>query len=138
MHEELLKTRLPSESVNGAYIAMEASLEALYFEFGACAKIKSTQMPAGYTVFMRSFVFFFFILTTLCWAPTTKYLTPIITGFMVFLINTVIVIGDQMMKPFTLTWSGLPLQKYAVMIEQEVLSVSRRQKDIKRLVRSSI
>ena len=137
MHEELLKTQLPPEAVNGAYIAMEASLNDLYYNFGACAKIKSTQMPAGYTVFMRSFVFFFFILTTLSWAPTTKFMTPIITGFMVFLINTVIVIGDQMMKPFTLTWSGLPLKKYAVMIEQEVLSVSRRQKDIKRLVRSS-
>lgn len=132
MHEELLKTRLPSEAVNGAYLAMENSFNELYFNFGACAKIKSTQMPNGYSIFMRSFVFFFFILATLSWAPTTKYLTPIIIGFMVFLINTVIVIGDQMMRPFTLTWSGLPIQKFCVMIEQEILSVSRRQGEIER------
>lgn len=137
MHEELLKTRLPSEAVNGAYLAMENSFNELYFNFGACAKIKSTQMPNGYSIFMRSFVFFFFIFATLSWAPTTKYYTPIIVGFMIFLINTVIVIGDQMMRPFTLTWSGLPIQKFCVMIEQEVLSVSRRGGDIKRLVRSN-
>ncbi len=145
MHEELLKyhsnnydhRRLPPEAVNGAYLAMENSLNELYFNFGACAKIKSTQMPASYTVFMRSFVFFFFVFTTLSWAPIIKYLTPIITGFMVFLLNTVIVIGDQMMRPFTLTWSGLPIQKFCVMIEQEVLSVSRRRGDIKRLVQGS-
>ena len=140
MHEELLKyhsnnydhRRLPPEAVNGAYLAMENSLNELYFNFGACAKIKSTQMPASYTVFMRSLIFFFFIFATLSWAPIIKYLTPIIIGFMVFLLNTVIVIGDQMMRPFTLTWSGLPIQKFCVMIEQEVLSVSRRQGDIKR------
>ena len=136
MHEELLKyhyhannydhRRLPPEAVNGAYLAMENSLNELYFNFGACAKIKSTQMPASYTVFMRSFIFLFFVFATLAWAPIIKYLTPIITGFMVFSINTVIVIGDQMMRPFTLTWSGLPIQKFCVMIEQEVLSVSRR------------
>lgn len=145
MHEELLKyhsnnydhRRLPPEAVNGAYLAMENSLNELYFNFGACAKIKSTQMPASYTVFMRSFVFFFFVFTTFSWAPIIKYLTPIITGFMVFLINTVIVIGDQMMRPFTLTWSGLPIQKFCVMIEQEVLSVTRRRGDVKRLVQGS-
>ena len=138
MQEELLQShsKLSSEAVNGAYLAMENSFNELYFNFGACAKIKSTQMPASYTVFMRSFVFFFFIFSTLSWAPTIKYLTPIITCFMVFLINTVIVIGDQMMRPFTLTWSGLPIKKFCVMIEQEVLSVSRRQGDIERLVRS--
>lgn len=143
MHEELLQShsnydhqrRLPPEAINGAYLAMEESLSELYFSFGACSKINSTRMPASYTVFMRSFVLFFFILASLSWAPRIKFLTPIITGFMVFLINTVIVIGDQMMRPFTLTWSGLPLQKFCVIIEHEIQNQSRRQADIKRLVR---
>ena len=129
--------RLPSEALNGAYIAMEESFNELYFIFGACIKINSTRMPASYTVFMRSFVFFFFILASLSWAPTIKWLTPIITCFMVFLINTVIVIGDQMMRPFALTWSGLPMQKFCVNIEHEILASGQRQADIERLIGSS-
>ena len=143
MHEALLQSshsnsnynqrRLLPETLNGAYIAMEESFLELYLNFGACNKINSTRMPASYTVFMRSFVIFFFVLASLSWAPTIKWLTPIITGFMVFLINTVIVIGDQMMRPFTLTWSGLPMQKFCVIIEHEILNVSRRRADIDRL-----
>lgn len=140
MHEALLKShsnhynqrRLPPEALNGALLAMEQSFSELYFNFGACCKINSTRMPASYTVFMRSFVLFFFILASLSWAPRIKFLTPIITGFMVFLINTVIVIGDQMMRPFTLTWSGLPLQKFCVIIENEIHSVAKRRADIER------
>jgi hypothetical protein len=124
---------LPSETLVGAYLAMEESFAELYLNFGACSKINSTRMPASYTVFMRTFIIFFFVLASLSWAPTIKWLTPILVGFMVFLINTVIVIGDQMMRPFMLSWSALPLKKFCVIIEQEVISVSRRKGDIDRL-----
>ena len=122
--------RIPPSMYNGALLAMEEMLWELNLNFGACMKINGLKMPASYTIFMRSFIIFFFILASLSWAPTTKWLTPIIAGFMVFLINTVIVIGDQMMCPFDLQWSGLPLQKFCVVIEHEIMSVSRRQQDI--------
>ena len=117
---------LPSAMLNGAFLAMEQVLFELNLNFGACLKINSTRMPASYTVFMRSFVIFFFVLVSLTWAPKIKWLTPILVGFMAFVINTVIVIGDQMMRPFDLQWSGLPLQKFCVIIEHEVMNVSRR------------
>mmetsp|Transcript_13006 Transcript_13006/g.23474 ORF Transcript_13006/g.23474 Transcript_13006/m.23474 type:complete len:645 (-) Transcript_13006:4-1938(-) len=122
--------QLPSAMLNGAFLAMEQVLWELNQNFGSCLKINSTRMPASYTIFMRSFVIFFFMLASLSWAPTIKWLTPIITGFMVFLINTVIVIGDQMMRPFELQWAGLPLQKFCVTIEHEIMNVSRRHADI--------
>ena len=120
----------PPNTRNGALASMEKMIWDMNLSFGACMKVTSTRMPASYTVFMRSFVTFFFILATLTWAPKLKWFTPIITGFMVFLINTVIVIGDQMMQPFGLQWAGLPLKKYCVIIESEVMSVSRRHNDI--------
>ena len=143
MHEALLlqsshsngdknQKRLPSETLAAAYLTMEESFAELYLNFGACNKINSTRMPASYTVFLRTFTVGFFILASLSWAPTIKWLTPILTGFMVFLINTVVVIGDQMIRPFGLTWSGLPLQKFCVIIEHEILNVSRRKADIDR------
>ena len=122
--------QLPSAMLNGAFLAMEQVLWELNLNFGSCLKINSTRMPASYTIFMRSFVIFFFMLASLSWAPTIKWLTPVITGFMVFLINTVIVIGDQMMRPFELQWAGLPLQKFCVTIEHEIMNVSRRHADI--------
>lgn len=124
---------LPSETLVGAYLAMEESFAELYLIFGACSKINSTRMPASYTVFMRTFIIFFFVLASLSWAPTIKWLTPILIGFMVFLINTVIVIGDQMMRPFMLSWSALPLLKFCVIIEKEIHAVSSRKGDIDRL-----
>ncbi|KAL7534404.1 hypothetical protein ACHAXR_005852 [Thalassiosira sp. AJA248-18] len=133
MYEALAESngcQLPSTMHNGAFLAMEQVLWELYMNFGACRKINSTRMPASYTVFMRSFVVFFFGFASLTWPPTIKWLTPIITGFMVFLINTVIVVGDQMMRPFDLQWAGLPLQKYCVVMEHEIMNVSRRHADI--------
>ncbi|KAL7479790.1 hypothetical protein ACHAW6_005511 [Cyclotella cf. meneghiniana] len=124
------KCNIPCEIMNGVLLSMEQNLWELNLNFGACLKIKGTRMPASYTVFMRSFVIFFFVLATVTWAPTLKWLTPIITCFMVFLVNTVIVIGDQMMRPFDLQWAGLALQKFCVVIEHEVLHVSRRHPDI--------
>lgn len=121
---------LPSEMLNGAFLAMEQSIWELNLNFGACLKIHSTRMPASYTVFMRSFVLFFFFLASLAWAPSTQWFTPIITGFSVFLINTIIVIGDQMLRPFDLQWAGLPLQKFCCIIESEVMNVGRRHGDI--------
>ena len=121
---------IPPELMNGILLSMEQSLFELNLNFGACLKIHGTRMPASYTVFMRSFTIFFFVMATLTWAPTLKWLTPIITAFMVFVINTVIVIGDQMMHPFDLQWAGLALQKFCVIIEHEVLNVSRRHADI--------
>lgn len=109
---------------------MEHIFWELNLNFGACLKINGTRMPASYTVFMRSFVFFFFVLASLAWAPATKWYTPIITGFMVFSIDTVIVIGDQMMSPFDMQWAGLPLQKFCVIMEHEIMNVSRRHADI--------
>jgi putative membrane protein len=128
---------IPPEMMNGILLSMEQSLWELNLNFGACLKINNTRMPASYTVFMRSFVLFFFVMASLTWAPTLKWLTPIITGFMVFVINTVIVIGDQMMHPFELQWAGLALQKFCVIIEHEVLNVSRRHADIECLFISS-
>lgn len=121
---------VPTEMLNGILLSMEQSLWELNLNFGSCLKINSTRMPASYTVFMRSFVIFFFVLASLAWAPTIKWLTPILTGFMVFLINTVIVIGDQMMHPFDLQWAGLALQKFCVVMEHEIMNVSRRHADI--------
>jgi putative membrane protein len=120
----------PPEMLNGILISMEQSIWELNLNFGACLKIGNTRMPASYTLFMRSFVIFFFAMANLSWAPTLKWLTPIITGFMVFVINTVIVIGDQMMHPFDLQWAGLALQKFCVIIEHEVMNVSQRHADI--------
>ena len=76
---------------------------------------------------------FFFALAGLSWAPAMRWLAPVVTGFVVFLINTVIVIGDQMMRPFDMQWAGLPLQKFCVVMEQEITNVSRRHADIDRL-----
>lgn len=121
---------IPPQMLNAIILSMEQSLWELNLNFGACLKINGTRMPASYTVFMRSFVIFFFVMANLTWAPTLKWLTPIITGFMVFVINTVIVIGDQMMHPFDLQWAGLALQKFCVIIEHEVMNVSRRHADI--------
>ena len=121
---------IPPEIMNGILISMEQGLFELNLNFGACIKINSTRMPASYTIYMRSFVIFFFVMANLTWAPTIKWLSPIITGFMVFVINTVIVIGDQMMHPFDLQWAGLALQKFCVIIEHEVMNVSRRHADI--------
>jgi predicted membrane chloride channel (bestrophin family) len=81
---------VPDEMMNGVLLSMEKNLSELNGNIGACVKINSTRMPASYSVFMRSFVIFFFILASLTWSPTLKWLTPIITGFMVFLINTVV------------------------------------------------
>ncbi|KAL3795446.1 hypothetical protein HJC23_000804 [Cyclotella cryptica] len=121
---------MPHEIMNGVLLSMEQSLWELNLNFGACLKINGTRMPASYTVFMRSFVIFFFVLATFTWSPALKWLTPVITCFMVILINTVIVIGDQMMHPFDLQWAGLALQKFCVVIENEVMNVSRRHADI--------
>ena len=82
----------------------------------------------------RAFVFFFFVLASLSWVQSMRWLTPVVTGFMVFLINTVIVIGDQMMRPFDLQWAGLPLQKFCVAIEHKIMNVSRRHANINTLL----
>ncbi|KAL7548812.1 hypothetical protein ACHAWF_012071 [Thalassiosira exigua] len=127
------KSHLQTRSDEAVILAVEQALWELYLNFGACLKIHSTRMPASYAVFMRSFVIFFFMLASLSWSPTMGWLTPVVTGFMVFLINQLIVIGDQMMHPFDLQWAGLPLQKFCVVIEHEVMNLSRRHADIEGL-----
>jgi len=134
MFEALIQDKecdIPPEMINGIVLSIEQSLWELNLNFGACLKINGTRMPASYTVFMRTFIIFFFVMASLTWAPKLKWLTPIISGFMVFVINTVIVIGDQMMHPFDLQWAGLALQKFCVIIEHEVMNVARRNADIK-------
>ncbi|KAL7471256.1 hypothetical protein ACHAXS_011561, partial [Conticribra weissflogii] len=126
---------LPPSMHNGALLAMEEQLNELNLNFGACLKINNTKMPSSYTLFMRSFIIFYFLLTSLSWAPSMKWSTPIITGVMVFLLDTVIVIGDQMMRPFDLQWAGLPLKKFCVIIEHEIMNVSRRHADIDSMLR---
>ena len=106
------------------YVSLEIA-----FSFFDCSILKAHKALLC-SIYMRSFVIFFFAMANLTWAPTIKWLTPIITGFMVFVINTVIVIGDQMMHPFDLQWAGLALQKFCVIIEHEVMNVSRRHADI--------
>ena len=88
------------------------------------------RQPASYTVFVRSFVLFYFVLASLVWAPQIQWLTPVIVGFCLFLINTVLIIGDQMLKPFELQWGALPLQKFCTIMEHEIMNVPRRHADI--------
>lgn len=130
-----IKYGMPPSMHNGALLAMEEQLNELSQNFGACLKINNTKMPSSYTLFMKSYIIFYFLLTSLSWAPSMKWSTPIITGIMVMLLNTVIVIGDQMMRPFDLQWAGLPLKKYCVIIEHEIMNVSRRHADIESLFR---
>lgn len=88
------------------------------------------RQPASYTVFVRSFVLFYFVLASLVWALQIQWLTPVIVGFCLFLINTVLIIGDQMLKPFELQWGALPLQKFCTIMEHEIMNVPRRHADI--------
>lgn len=80
--------KVSSAMLSGSLLSFEHNIYDLNLCFGACMKISSTRMPGTYTNFMRSFVILFFILASVTWAPTLKWLTPIITGLMVFLINT--------------------------------------------------
>ena len=83
-------------------------------------------MSVSYNLFMCSFVLFFFVLARLMWAPETKCLTPIIIGCVAFLLNSIIAIGDLMMRLFDLQWAGLPLNKLCVLNEHAVMNVSQQ------------
>lgn len=133
LQEDAAGCRLPSAALGGALLSLENTLWEANLNFGACLKLKNTKMPTSYHVFMNTFGMFYFALASLVWAPALRWFTPIITGFMMFLINTIIVVGDQMMRPFDLQWAGLPLQKYCVLIESEVMSISRRHAGINSL-----
>ena len=41
-----------------------------------------------------------------------------------------------MLKPFDLIWAGLPLKKYCVVIEKEIMDVARRFYDKNQVFRS--
>ena len=99
---------------------------------GACLEINS-QMANDHTTFLQSLVIVFFAFASLAWAPTVKWLTPIITGCMVFLINTTIYVGDKIMRPFDL------LDFVCGMVECEIINISRLHADINTLFgRSSV
>jgi hypothetical protein len=82
-------------------------------------------------MFLQSLVIVFFAFASLAWAPTVKWLTPIITGCMVFLINATIVVGDKRMRPFD------SLDFVCGMVECEIMNISRRHADINTLFGSS-
>ncbi|KAL7524285.1 hypothetical protein ACHAWF_000891 [Thalassiosira exigua] len=113
---------LPSSVRQGAFLALEKTLYELVLAIGGCLRIKSTKMPASYTIYMRSCVIFYLILASFVWAPTVHWLTPFLVAFVTFFMDFVIVIGNQMMSPFDVQWSGLPLQKLCVFMEREVTS----------------
>mmetsp|Transcript_4203 Transcript_4203/g.6375 ORF Transcript_4203/g.6375 Transcript_4203/m.6375 type:complete len:469 (+) Transcript_4203:86-1492(+) len=111
---------------NGAMKSMEDSFRVLATNLGACLKVKSAGLPLTYDLFTSIFIHVFFVVANLAWAPTMLWYTPIVTGVIVFLMNTVVVIGNQMLGAFELQWAALPLQKFCTLIENEINCIKKR------------
>lgn len=130
MNEELSESHGQVGTKKGihdtALYPLEDSLRDLAVSIGGMIRLNGTGLPLTYDVFMQHAVFLFICCASVAWAPNLQWYTPVITSALLFLMTTVIVIGDRMLKCFQPQLVGLPLQKFCVATEDEVTNVFHR------------
>ena len=109
-----------------AYRALEVSIENIAECIGACIRVRATGLPISYNMFMKASIVIFFAGASLAWSSELRWFTPVIICAMYSLMELTIVIGDNMQAPFGSSLAGLPLQKYCVIIENEISAIEER------------
>lgn len=109
-----------------AYRALEISIDNLAGSIGSCIKVKATGLPISYNMFMKTSIVIFFAGASLAWSTDLKWFTPAIICTMYCMMELTIIIGNNMQTPFGSSFSSLPLQKYCVIIENEISAIEER------------
>jgi len=134
-HKNFSSVDIVGGGINNAILhSIEDSMRDLSISIGGAMRLNATGLPLMYNIYMKLFIFLFVLCADLSWAPKLGWFTPVITVLLVLAMNMIISIGDAMLKCFSLKLVGLPLQKFCVLVEGEVVDInSKSEKILKRL-----
>lgn len=101
---------------------MERSIGELSTILWSLKRLKTTGMPITYDYFVNFTILVFVLASSFVWAPNLGWYTPITTVIIIFVLNAVVFIGDRMADCFGVHLVGLPMQKYCISIEKQIIS----------------
>lgn len=99
---------------------LEDSLRALTDIQGACERIKSTPIPASYTLLIHRLVAVYVFALPFGLVSTTTAFTPIVVGIVAYAFLGLDAIGDEIEEPFGEDTNDLPLSTLSRMIEVNI------------------
>ena len=99
---------------------LEDSLRALTDIQGACERIKSTPIPASYTLLIHRLVACYVFALPFGLVSTTLVFTPIVVGLVAYAFLGLDAIGDEIEEPFGEEANDLPLATLSRMIEVNI------------------
>jgi len=109
-----------------AQLSLEKSIDLLARSIEGMIRVKTTGLPTTYNVFFTIFLYNFFLVATLAWAPSIGWYTPIVNGVVYVLIRMFLSLGDSMEDPFGLDILDLPLHSYCAAIEKQIDAIHHR------------
>ena len=106
--------------------SIEHTIADLAEAIGALNRLKQTGLPGMYNYFVTYNIILFVVFSNLGWSVLMGWYAPVVTGFIVFVMSSLVFVGDRMLDSHGLHVVGLPLQKYCVTVEREVIKVRFR------------
>lgn len=106
--------------------SIENTIADLAEAIGALNRLKQTGLPGMYNYFVTYNTILFVVFSNLGWSVLMGWYAPVVTGFIVFVMSSLVFVGDRMLDSHGLHVVGLPLQKYCVTVEREVIKVRFR------------
>lgn len=99
---------------------LEESLRSLTDIQGACERIKSTPIPASYTLLIHRLVACYVFALPFGLVSTTLVFTPLVVGLVAYAFLGLDAIGDEIEEPFGEEANDLPLSTLSRMIEVNI------------------
>lgn len=90
---------------------------------GACERIKNTPIPFSYHVFIKKFVFCYIVSMPFVFASEFRYWTPLITGFMFYVLASLETLAEEVENPFGTDTNDLPVDDLVILIKKNVYEI---------------
>jgi hypothetical protein len=104
-------------------LIMDGALGHLADVIGKLIRIKATGLPLGYDAIFYSIFLVYFLITTLSWAASLQWYTPVLMGMLHLVVRCITELGTCLEDPFGNDITDLPLDKFCKAIEVQIAAV---------------
>jgi putative membrane protein len=99
-------------------IGLATDLTAFMDICGACERIKNTPIPYSYSTFLKKFIVIYSLTLPFGYVFSLGYLAIPVVVFIFYVLASLEIIAEEVEDPFGLDANDLPLDRLAIMIDQ--------------------
>lgn len=108
------------------YLTIDKNINALLDSLGACERIKNTQIPFSYSLFIKKFIFIYVTTIPLAFITVFGYYSVLIALFVFYVLVSMEVLAEEIEDPFGMDDNDLPTDELSDKIRANVNEIFGR------------